>query len=110
MQEYADEQRVEQTRQELLAKRDMAIERIQAQRLQVRPLTNTRQAVGSSISRASSGRRSAGCGSCLTFVSSYVLLPQVLRKLSKERNAYQLPGEARSRDIIDDYARLSSKV
>lgn len=109
MQEYADEQRVEQTRQDLLAKRDMAIERIQAQRLQVRPLTNTRQAVGSSTSRASSGRRSAGCGSCWTFVS-YVLLPQVLRKLSKERNAYQLPGEARSRDIIDDYARLSSKV
>lgn len=35
MQEYADEQRVEATRQELLSKRDASIEKIQALRLQV---------------------------------------------------------------------------
>lgn len=43
MQEYADEQRVEATRQELLSKRDASIEKIQSLRLQVGTVPPQRQ-------------------------------------------------------------------
>jgi hypothetical protein len=38
------------------------------------------------------------------------MILQVLRKLSKERNEYTPPGERKGRDIIMDYAHLSSKA